>query len=57
MRKLKAMLGLGSKKSVPEQINPQIAIAIQRNEAASQRARKVLEEMLVRNDDLRGSRK
>lgn len=53
--KLKAMLGLSRRleRPQPDPISAQIAIASQRNEAASQRAREVLEEMLARNDGLR----
>lgn len=59
IRKLKAMLGFASRKlerPKPDPISAEIAIASQRNEAASVRARLVLEEMLARNDGLRGSR-
>ncbi len=53
--RLKTMFGLSSKseKVSLDPISAQIFIATQRNEAASQRARQVLEEMLIRNDGLR----
>lgn len=49
------MLGLAPKRErpQPDPIAASVAIAVQRNEAAGQRARQVLEEMLVRNDGLR----
>ena len=59
IRKLKSMLGLAPKRErpQPDPIAASVAIAIQRNEAAGQRAQVVLEEMLSRNDGLRGLRK
>lgn len=53
------MLGLAPKRErpQPDPIAASVAIAIQRNEAAGQRAQVVLEEMLSRNDGLRGLRK
>lgn len=54
--KLKAMLGLAPKRErpQPDPIAASVAIAVQRNEAAGQRARAVLEDMLSRNDSLKG---
>lgn len=53
------MLGLAPKRErpQPDPISASVAIAVQRNEAAGQRAQVVLEEMLLRNDGLRGLRK
>lgn len=59
IERLKAMLGLSRRheQPQPDPISAQIAIASQRNEAASQRAREVLGEMLDRNDGLRKVKK
>lgn len=56
IRKLKAMIGLATKRErpQPDPIAASVAIAVQRNEAAGMRARQVLEEMLVQNDGIRG---
>ena len=53
------MLGFAPKRErpKPDAISASVAIAVQRNEAAGQRARAVLEEMLLRNDGLRGAKK
>ena len=57
IRKLKAMFGITNKSPQPDLITAQVAIASQRNEAAGQRARQALEDMLERNDSLRGYKK
>jgi hypothetical protein len=56
IRKLKAMLGLAPKRErpQPDPIAASVAIAVQRNEAAGMRARQVLEEVLAKNDAIRG---
>lgn len=58
IRKLKAMLGLAPRRERPQPdlISAQVAIAVQRNEAAGEKVRAVLEEMLVQNDGIRGKR-
>lgn len=55
--KLLAMFGLATRKVKPDPISAEIAIASQRNEQASLKARIVLEELLSRNDGLRGSKR
>ena len=51
------MFGITNKSPQPDLITAQVAIASQRNEAAGQRARQALEDMLERNDSLRGYKK
>lgn len=58
--KLKSMLGIRAARKLerpkPDLIAAELTVALQRNEAASVKARQVLEEMLARNDGLRGSK-
>jgi len=58
LRKLKAMFRNEPKPAhKPDAISAKHTIAIQRNERASHAVQEALEEMLARNDELRGSKK